>query len=92
MTNNIEQEASLTGKILGKTTLRGRLQPEVILSAKASIYTSTVVKTEEITVTPTNTIQEVFPSDGKFFDKVTVGAIPKNYGLITYNGFEITVS
>ena len=36
---------------------------------------------------------QVLPTDGLLMDgDLTVGAIPSNYGLITYNGSTITVS
>jgi len=43
-------------------------------------------------VTPTRQTQ-ILPTAGKLMlEAVTANPIPKNYGLITYNGFEIMVS
>lgn len=38
-------------------------------------------------------VEQVIPCLGKSMDSdIVVEAIPQNYGLITYNGFELTVS
>ena len=48
---------------------------------------------EERTATPSAETQILTPSEGvQGFSKVTVGPIPQNYGLITYNGSIITVT
>ena len=42
--------------------------------------------------TPTQE-QQIVPTLGKVLsDNIIIAPIPSNYGLITYNGFEITVS
>ena len=45
------------------------------------------------TVTPSADVQVITPdSDYQGLSQVTVGAIPNNYGLITWNGVTLTVS
>lgn len=90
--SNITQEASLIGYIKFQENLLGHIQPQVNLSGRISMTTIISPEIETKIITPNATIQEVTPSEGKLLSKVTVGAIPNNYGLITYNGFEITVS
>ena len=47
----------------------------------------------EVTVTPSGSVQIINPeAPNTGFSKVTVNAIPSNYGLITYNGVSIKVS
>lgn len=43
-------------------------------------------------VTPSDEVQTVEPDEGYTLSAVTVQRIPSNYGKITYNGFELTVS
>lgn len=43
-------------------------------------------------VTPTRETQVLNTADKKLDENITVHPIPSNYGLITYNGFEIMVS
>ena len=43
-------------------------------------------------VTPTRETQILETRNRVLLDRVTVGPIPQNYGLITYNGATITVS
>ena len=50
------------------------------------------LKEQEKSITPTREEQTVLPDAGHCLSKVTVAAIPENYGLITYNGYSITVS
>lgn len=44
------------------------------------------------TATPAAQRQVLTPPDGYVFSGGVVEAIPQNYGLITYNGYELTVS
>lgn len=46
----------------------------------------------EYVITPTQERQVLETKNMTMTDNVTVEPIPKNYGLITYNGFELTVS
>ena len=78
----VEQEGVLIGVI----------KEEGILIGYVAIGSGTTVETEEKTAIPSNNIQEILPSDGKYLSKVIIESIPKNYGLITYNGYELTVS
>lgn len=43
-------------------------------------------------VVPSNEPVTLFTKDRSMLENVIVDPIPKNYGLITYNGFSITVS
>ena len=42
--------------------------------------------------TPAAQRQVITPPEGYVFSGGVVEAIPRNYGLITYNGYELTVS
>ena len=44
------------------------------------------------TATPAAERQTITPPEGYVFSGGVVEAIPQNYGLITYNGYELTVS
>lgn len=44
------------------------------------------------TVTPNASTQTLQTTGKLCSDSITVNPIPSNYGLITYNGFELTVS
>ena len=78
----VEQEGVLIGVIKEKGILIGSV----------AIGNVATVETEEKTVIPSNNMQEVLPSDGKYLSKVIIEPIPENYGLIAYNGYELTVS
>lgn len=43
-------------------------------------------------VTPSAETQVLHTADRRTTENIVVNPIPKNYGLITYNGYEITVS
>lgn len=43
-------------------------------------------------VTPSAETQVLQTADRRATENIVVNPIPKNYGLITYNGYEITVS
>lgn len=43
-------------------------------------------------VTPSAETQVLQTADRRTTENIVVNPIPKNYGLITYNGYEITVS
>ena len=43
-------------------------------------------------VTPSQDVQTLQTSGLMMADNVTIGAIPSNYGLITWDGYAITVS
>ena len=45
-----------------------------------------------VMVTPSISPQYLYTKDKKVLDNITINPIPRNYGLITYNGFELTVS
>lgn len=44
------------------------------------------------TVTPTQSTQTLYTNGFSMTDNVTVNPIPSNYGLITWNGYVLTVS
>ena len=48
--------------------------------------------TGEYTVTPSTETQVLSTKNLRMTDDITVGAIPQNYGLITWNGSTLTVS
>ena len=62
------------------------------------VCSTTSVKTQEKTATPTTSIQEITPDSGKYLSKVIVEAIPSEYLIpsgnkdITENGSNIDVS
>lgn len=43
-------------------------------------------------VTPSSETQTLFCNGKSMENNVVINPIPNNYGLITYNGFELTVS
>ena len=58
----------------------------------AALSSEIFIRTQAKTVTPTDSIQEVVADDGYAgLSKVTVNAIPSNYGKILWNGATITV-
>ena len=70
------------GIMKGKSTLYGILSMPVSLS---SAY-------QEKTVIPTDTEQVIEADKGLYGpSKVTVAAIPSNYGRISFNGYELKV-
>lgn len=46
----------------------------------------------EYTVTPQKTSQTLYTEGLIMSGNIVVNPIPNNYGLVTYNGFELTVS
>lgn len=46
----------------------------------------------EYTITPTSETQILETKNFRMTDNIVVGAIPQNYGLITWNGSTLTVS
>ena len=48
--------------------------------------------TGDYNVTPSNTTQVLHTKGKGMEEDIIISPIPKNYGLITYNGFELTVS
>ena len=48
--------------------------------------------TGEYTIEPTSEEQVLLTRNLRMLDNITVGAIPSNYGLITWNGITLTVS
>lgn len=44
------------------------------------------------TFTPTQSTQIVLSKSKTLSDNITINPIPSNYGLITFSGFELTVS
>ena len=46
----------------------------------------------EYRVTPTTEAQTLKTANKLLVENIVINPIPKNYGLITYNGFGITVS
>jgi len=73
-------------------TARGRINAVGSLKGKVSIGISQPVYTGPYTVTPNQQTQILQTANKSMNQNVVVNPIPSNYGLITYNGFEITVS
>jgi hypothetical protein len=69
MTNNGAVETTLNGTVVSYTIPRGYHNGE----GKVTITLETK------TVTPTKSVQDITPSEGKLLSKVTVAAIPDNY-------------
>ena len=46
----------------------------------------------EYRITPTNVQQTLLTRGKGMTENVVIEPIPKNYGLVTYNGFELTIS
>lgn len=76
-----------------RTSLRVAQDAPFPLNVGADVYAVGVPEWEGgYEVVPT-TAAQVLPTTGyRFAQDFTVGAIPQNYGLITYNGSTITVS
>lgn len=53
---------------------------------------ATPMKTQEKSATPGDAAFDVLPDEGYLLSAVHVGAIPSNYGKISYNGAALTVS
>jgi len=84
----------LTVRILSPPTVRvGIFSPEKLSIGFVGVEVTSVPLYEgPCEATPTRETQ-IFPTGGKQMpENFTVNPIPRNYGLITYNGFEITVS
>lgn len=73
-----------------KVDLKVELAEQIDIEVKDVIQASP--KTQSKTVVPSPAMQTVFPDTGYLLDSVIVEPIPKNYGLITYNGAVLTVS
>lgn len=59
---------------------------------RCNVKTEFVYKTQKKSVIPSNIEKKVTPDEGYLLEEVTVGKIPNNYGLITWNGYSILVS
>ena len=78
--------SNLKGILSTAGSLTASLSAESSLTA--SLSSNIFIKTQEKTVTPTSQAQEITADDGYAgLSKVTVNAVPNNYGLITYNGY-----
>ena len=84
LTGSVSSRATLTGLISGTAQLTGSLQiPSAVdVTPYGGPYE----------YTPTEQIQTVEIRNKTAFDDITIGPIPSNYGLITWNGVTLTVS
>lgn len=81
----------LTGTLSSVRRLTGTLSAQQGLTASLSLRT--IINTQVKSCTPGDEVQEIVADAGYAgLARVTVGAIPSNYGKITYNGSWITVS
>lgn len=78
------QHIVLHGTITPRVSLRGVLTKPAMVSVPA--YEGTYE------VSPCAMAQTLFTAGKRMIQNIMVGPIPQNYGLITYNGFELTVS
>lgn len=78
--------SNLKGILSTAGSLTASLSAESSLTA--SLSSKIFIKTQTKEVTPTAEAQEITADAGYAgLSKVTVSAIPQNYGLITYNGY-----
>lgn len=83
--------ADITGRLSGASGLRGAITVSQGLSVKLS--NNIKIKVQSKTVAPTDEVQTIMPDSGYAgLAQVVVGAIPSNYGKITWNGAVLTVS
>lgn len=81
----ITSRGTLTGSITATGTMSGKIQRGAGPSP-GEVYIG------PYEVTPSRA-EQVLATNGKtMLGDVTIAAIPQNYGLITYNGFALTVS
>lgn len=81
----VYQAGTVVGKISNTTRqLHGTIRVPAVIGGDA--YTG------PYEVVPTQERQRLSTAGKSMIQDIVVEAIPKNYGLITYNGFEITVS
>lgn len=73
-------------------TLIGKIYPQLNIYGRITYGAGSTPETEEKIIVLESIPQVIEPSEGKLLSRVTVNGVPSNYGLITYNGFEITVS
>ena len=74
------------------TSISADISVEGEITADINVIGDASPKTQEKSITPANETQTILPDDGYLLSSVTVGPIPENYGLITYNGYSIMVS
>lgn len=66
---------------------------EVLLTAEPHIVVDTTTVYDGPTeVTPSGSTQTIEIANKKALENITINPIPSNYGLITWNGSELTVS
>lgn len=66
---------------------------EVLLTAEPHIVVDTTTVYDGPTeFTPSGSTQTIAIADKKALTDITINPIPSNYGLITWNGSELTVS
>lgn len=84
ITGSISAVGSVTGTLSVQAGLTGTLTVPMV--AEAEYYEG------DYEVTPMPVAQRLETANRLMHDDVIVGAIPSNYGLITWDGFTLTVS
>lgn len=94
ISGTISAKAALTGSIAANKSITGTLSAKKRLTGQLTI--PKVIGMDpyqgEYRITPNRQTQTLNTSGKYLQNNVVVEAIPSNYGLITYNGSEITVS
>ena len=94
MDNAIIPTPTLTGRLRAIPTLSGRLRASPTLTGNLNIpvYIDVDIYGGVTMVTPSEETQVLDTQNKTVLSDIIINPIPPNYGLITWNGFEMTVS